>query len=119
MGAQNKVDDITITDSAIARIGKLIAEAKSSSHTSPMFRVSVSAGGCSGFQYEFALDEKDAKAHDIVIEQEGIKVVIDDISLSLIKGSELHYHEDLGSAAFVIINPNAKNSCGCGNSFSV
>jgi iron-sulfur cluster insertion protein len=119
MDTQNKASGITITDSAIARIRELVAGAEGDSQKRLMFRVSVNAGGCSGFQYEFALDGKDAKPHDVVIKREDIEVVIDDISLSLIKGSELHYHEDLGSAAFVIINPNAKNSCGCGNSFSV
>ena len=83
------------------------------------FRIMVKGGGCSGFQYEFDLDDSAIAASDIIIEHDGAKVVIDDISFGLLAGSTLNYVEDLASAGFEIKNPNATAKCGCGNSFSV
>jgi len=81
-------------------------------------RVSVSAGGCSGFQYGFALDEAVA-ADDLVIEAEGARVVIDAVSLDLLAGSELDWNEALIGAHFIVQNPQAVSGCGCGVSFAV
>jgi iron-sulfur cluster insertion protein len=81
-------------------------------------RVSVSGGGCSGFQYAFAL-ESGAQDDDRVFERDGATVVVDETSLDLLKGSELNFVEDLSGAFFQIRNPNAASSCGCGMSFSI
>lgn len=82
------------------------------------FRITVKGGGCSGFQYEFSLD--DAKgASDAIFAADGAEAVVDDISLDILKGSMLDYTEDLAQAGFSIKNPNATAKCGCGNSFSV
>ncbi|MFN0044725.1 MAG: iron-sulfur cluster insertion protein ErpA [Alphaproteobacteria bacterium] len=83
-----------------------------------IFRITVSGGGCSGFQYGFALDDK-INPEDAVFEREGVKVVVDDVSLELVKGSEVTWVEDLVGSYFKMTNPNAKSSCGCGTSFSI
>jgi iron-sulfur cluster insertion protein len=81
-------------------------------------RVSVSGGGCSGFQYGFALDDKDEDG-DIRIELDGAAVVVDGMSLMYVLGAELDYVEDFGGSYFKVKNPNASSSCGCGSSFAV
>jgi len=83
------------------------------------FRIQVKGGGCSGFQYEFALDDAPLTEADSVFSKDGAEVVIDDVSLGVIGGSTLDYTEDLSQAGFEIKNPNATAKCGCGNSFSV
>jgi iron-sulfur cluster insertion protein len=83
------------------------------------FRISVKGGGCSGFQYEFMLDDNTPASSDIVVEKNGAAVIIDEISLGLLGGAVLDYTEDLSQAGFEIKNPSATSSCGCGNSFSV
>lgn len=80
-------------------------------------RVAVEGGGCSGFQYEIDLDE--VKDGDLVLEGEGEKVVIDDVSLPFLAGAVINFSEELIGARFVIDNPNATSSCGCGTSFSM
>ena len=83
-----------------------------------MLRVAVTGGGCSGFQYNFALD--DARTDDdLVIEKDGVTVLVDPMSLDFLKGAEIDYVDDLIGAAFKIHNPNATSSCGCGTSFSI
>lgn len=83
-----------------------------------MLRVAVTGGGCSGFQYNFTLD--DARLDDdLVVERDGATVLIDPVSLDFLKGAELDFTDDLIGAAFKIHNPNATSSCGCGTSFSV
>jgi iron-sulfur cluster assembly accessory protein len=83
-----------------------------------MLRVAVTGGGCSGFQYNFTLD--DARMDDdLVLERDGATVLIDSVSLDFLKGAELDFTDDLIGAAFKINNPNATSSCGCGTSFSV
>jgi iron-sulfur cluster assembly accessory protein len=80
--------------------------------------VAVTGGGCSGFQYNFALD--DARTDDdLVIEKDGVTVLVDPMSLDFLKGAEIDYVDDLIGAAFKIHNPNATSSCGCGTSFSI
>jgi len=83
-----------------------------------MLRISVSGGGCSGFQYGFTFDDAVAQG-DLVVERDGAIVVIDETSLDLLGGSQIDYVEDMIGASFQIKNPIAKSSCGCGNSFSV
>ena len=83
-----------------------------------MLRVAVSAGGCSGFQYEFDLVE-DTDSQDLVLERDGARAVVDQISMLLLKGSQIDFVDELAGAQFRVVNPNAKSSCGCGVSFSL
>ena len=105
---------VTVTPRAARQIAKIIA----AEGAPKMLRLSVSGGGCSGFQYHFELDDK-AAGDDLVIEQDGIKVLIDATSLEFLQGAELDYADELIGAAFKVGNPNAKSSCGCGTSFSI
>jgi iron-sulfur cluster insertion protein len=83
-----------------------------------MLRITVSGGGCSGFQYGFSLDDQ-KNDDDRLFERDGVTVVIDEVSLDLLKGSEVDFVEDLIGSYFAIKNPNASSTCGCGSSFSV
>ena len=106
---------ISISASAARRLATLVAE---EANADLMLRVSVSGGGCSGFQYGFTFD---AARHedDATFERDGVRVVIDSVSLGLLAGAEIDFVEDLVGAAFQVRNPNATSSCGCGNSFAV
>jgi iron-sulfur cluster insertion protein len=106
----------SLSDAAAAQINAL---RQKEGDTSLRFRVTVKGGGCSGFQYEFSLDNASPGPQDIIFENHGAQVIVDDISLGVIKGSQLDYTEDLAQAGFAIKNPNATAKCGCGNSFSV
>ncbi len=106
---------LTITDSAARRIERL---REIEGNAALMLRVAVSGGGCSGFQYGFSLDDKIADG-DKTFEHAGARVVVDEVSLDLLKGSQVDYREDLGGAYFQVSNPNATSSCGCGASFSI
>lgn len=105
---------VTVT----ARAAKKIAEIIAAEGKPMMLRLSVTGGGCSGFQYKFDLDGTQA-GDDLVIEQGGIKVLVDSTSLEFLKGAELDYADELIGAAFKVNNPNAASSCGCGTSFSI
>ena len=83
-----------------------------------MLRVAVEGGGCSGFQYQFDLVDQ-AEPDDLTIERDGARALVDEVSLSLLKGSEIDFVDELAGAEFRIRNPNAKSSCGCGVSFSI
>ena len=83
-----------------------------------MLRVAVEGGGCSGFQYQFALVDA-AQPDDLRVEQDGAAALVDEMSLVLLKGSVIDYVDELAGAEFKIRNPNAKSSCGCGVSFSI
>lgn len=101
-----------------ARAARKIAEILKAEPQPTMLRVAVTGGGCSGFQYNFALD--DVKADDdVVLERDGAVVLIDSMSLDFLKGAEIDFTDDLIGAAFKINNPNAQSSCGCGTSFSI
>ena len=113
--ASNESTDIVITDNAAARIAKLI---EMEGNESLKLRIAISGGGCSGYQYGFSLDENIA-TDDRVFERSGVKVVIDDISLDLLDGSEIDYVDDLIGSYFQVRNPNATASCGCGTSFAI
>ena len=102
-----------VTDRAFARLAEiatLTGEARA-------LRVGVDGGGCSGFQYDIRLD--DATADDLVLEKDGQKVLVDSISLPFLENAVIDFTEELIGARFVIQNPNASSSCGCGTSFSM
>lgn len=106
---------VTITENAARRLAKLMAD---EGNDGLMLRVSVSGGGCSGFQYGFAFDDT-RQDDDTVFRRDGIAVVIDSVSLDLLAGAEIDFVEDLVGSSFQIRNPNAASSCGCGSSFSI
>lgn len=105
---------VTLAPGAAARVAAIAArQAKPA-----ILRLSVEGGGCSGFQYRFALDEAPA-ADDIVAETDGVRLVVDPVSLDLVAGAVVDYVESLGGSAFRVTNPQAASGCGCGSSFSV
>jgi iron-sulfur cluster insertion protein len=106
---------VELTDSAARRIAKILSEDE---YKGMMLRVSVSGGGCSGFQYGFTFDDTRGDT-DLVIQRDGATVLIDEVSLDLLNGAKIDFVEDLIGASFSIKNPQAKSSCGCGNSFAV
>ncbi|MEL7480542.1 MAG: iron-sulfur cluster insertion protein ErpA [Pseudomonadota bacterium] len=105
---------ITLTQSAANRIKAILAKQTDAT----MLRVSVDGGGCSGFSYKFDF-ESVAADDDLIVERDGAKVAIDEMSLEFLKGSEIDYATELIGSAFKINNPNATASCGCGTSFSI
>lgn len=105
--------DLTLTDSAAARISALCTE-----HQAGMVRLTVDGGGCSGFQYVFGFAQ-DADSGDTVISHNGARLVVDSVSIPFLDGSVLDYIDDLSGAHFKVRNPNAVSSCGCGTSFAV
>jgi iron-sulfur cluster insertion protein len=106
---------VSLSESAVKHIASLIS---AEGDASLMLRLSVSGGGCSGFQYGFTFDNA-VQVDDRVFERDGVKVVVDDTSLDLLSGAEIDFVEDLVGASFQVRNPNAKSSCGCGSSFSI
>jgi iron-sulfur cluster assembly accessory protein len=113
-GAPVSLADLTLSPAAAQRIHAI---GKTEGHP-VMLRVAVEAGGCSGFSYLFDLVES-AEADDHRIERDGAAALVDDISLALLKGSEIDFVDELAGAEFRVRNPNAKTSCGCGVSFSI
>ncbi len=105
---------VTLSASAARRINQLNAK----DGAAKMFRVTVSGGGCSGFQYGFQLDDR-LNDDDLTFERDGAVLVTDETSLDLIAGSEVDFVDDLMGAYFQVRNPNATSSCGCGTSFSI
>ena len=106
---------LELTESAAQRISELVA---ADGNPDLMLRLAVSGGGCSGFQYEFSLDDT-RTGEDVIIEAHGAKMVVDEISLGFLGGSQVDFVRELVGASFKINNPNATSSCGCGSSFSV
>jgi len=106
---------VGFSDSAAAKVKALVEEEK---NPNLKLRVSVDGGGCSGFQYGFAFDEN-INDDDTVIEKDGATMIVDVTSMQYLNGSEVDYLEGLEGARFVVNNPNAKSTCGCGSSFSV
>ncbi len=106
---------ISMTEAAARRIAAIIAD---EGDPNLKLRVTVSGGGCSGFQYGFALDT-DQAADDVAVMRDGVTLLVDQISLMYLTGSEIDFVDELIGAAFQIRNPNATSQCGCGTSFSV
>jgi iron-sulfur cluster insertion protein len=108
------INPLIFTDSAAEKVKKLIEEEK---HPALNLRVFITGGGCSGFQYGFTFDEK-VQDGDAEIANCGVKLLVDPMSIQYLRGAEIDYQEGLEGAQFVIKNPNAKTTCGCGSSFS-
>ncbi len=115
--AMNSISELarfSVSDRAAERVAEIVAaQARPAA-----LRVAVLAGGCSGFQYKFELDET-AQSDDLVVEVQGARVLVDSASMDLLAGSQLDYTDELMGAHFTIRNPNATSACGCGTSFAV
>jgi iron-sulfur cluster insertion protein len=111
----NMPPPLNFTDAAAVKVKELIEEEK---NPTLMLRVFVSGGGCSGFQYGFTFDEE-IQEGDTEIENGGVTLLVDPMSVQYLMGAEIDYREDLSGAQFIIRNPNAATTCGCGSSFSV
>ncbi|HEU5337716.1 MAG TPA: iron-sulfur cluster insertion protein ErpA [Sulfuricaulis sp.] len=105
---------LLFTDNAAKKVKELIEEEK---NPALMLRVFVSGGGCSGFQYGFTFEEK-AGEDDTRVEKDGVTLLIDPLSFQYLAGAEIDFQDSVQGAQFVIKNPNAKTTCGCGSSFN-
>ncbi|WP_066796437.1 iron-sulfur cluster insertion protein ErpA [Sphingomonas soli] len=106
--------DIALTASAAARVAAIAAKQAKPA----ILRLSVEGGGCSGFQYKFGMADAPAD-DDLVVEKDGVRLVVDSISLDLVRGSQVDFVDNLGGAHFAVTNPQAASGCGCGTSFSI
>lgn len=107
--------DISITDNCLIKIKDLIAE---ENNPNLKLRVFVQGGGCSGFQYGFTFDE-DQNEDDFIVTKDSVNFLVDSMSYQYLVGASIDYKEDVMGSQFVIKNPNAQSTCGCGSSFSV
>ena len=108
------MSEISLTENAAKRVAWIAAR----QHKPAILRLAVDGGGCAGFTYKFELADLPAE-DDAVAETDGVKLVVDPMSLDLVRGSAVDFVEVLGGAAFKVTNPNAASGCGCGSSFSV
>jgi iron-sulfur cluster insertion protein len=108
------VPEVIFTDSAAGKVRELLEE---ESNPALKLRVFVTGGGCSGFKYGFTFDENSEEG-DLRVEKGGVTLLIDPMSLQYLSGAEIDYKDDVNGAQFVIRNPNATSTCGCGSSFS-
>ncbi len=115
IGSATAPPPLVFTDAAARKVSELIDE---EDNPDLMLRVFVAGGGCSGFQYGFTFDEK-IEEGDSSVENQGVTLVVDPMSVQYLMGAEIDYKEDLQGAQFVIRNPNAATTCGCGSSFTV
>jgi iron-sulfur cluster insertion protein len=106
---------VIFTDAAAAKVSELITE---EDNPNLKLRVYISGGGCSGFQYGFTFDES-IEDGDSQVENQGVTLLVDPMSIQYLMGAEIDYKEDLQGAQFIIRNPNAQTTCGCGSSFTV
>lgn len=106
---------LVFTDAAARKVKQLIEE---EGNPNLKLRVYITGGGCSGFQYGFTFDET-AKQDDWVVENQGVCLLVDALSFQYLSGAEIDYSEGIEGAHFIIRNPNAQTTCGCGSSFSV
>jgi iron-sulfur cluster insertion protein len=106
--------DIALSSSAAARVAAIAGKQGKPA----ILRLSVDGGGCSGFQYRFGFAEA-AESDDTVAQTDGVRLVVDSVSLDLVRGCVVDYVESLGGAAFRVENPNAASGCGCGSSFAI
>ena len=118
MNSITELARFSVSDRAAERVAEIVASQMATGGRPAALRVAVLAGGCSGFQYKFELDET-AQPDDLVVEAHGARVLVDAASMDLLAGSELHYTDELMGAHFTVRNPNATSGCGCGTSFAV
>lgn len=107
--------NISFSDKAAAKVKNLLS---AEGDDSLRLRVFITGGGCNGFSYGFTFDE-DVAEDDAVVDNDGVSMVVDAMSYPYLEGSEVDYVEDLNGSQFVVANPNASATCGCGNSFSI
>jgi len=108
------MSEVELTPSAAARVAAIAAKQGKPA----ILRLSVDGGGCAGFQYKFGLADA-VESDDSVAEQDGVRLVVDSVSLDLVRGSAVDFVENMGGASFQVTNPNAASGCGCGTSFSI
>jgi iron-sulfur cluster insertion protein len=108
------MSEVELTPSAAARVAVIASKQGKPA----ILRLSVDGGGCAGFQYKFGLADA-VESDDIVAEESGVRLVVDAVSLDLVRGSAVDYVENMGGASFRVTNPNAASGCGCGTSFSI
>lgn len=106
---------LRLTEAAARKVRHLI---EAEGDPALLLRVYITGGGCSGFQYGFAF-ETSGEADDLIFEQHGVRLAVDPLSLQYLEGAEIDFREDLMGAQFVVRNPNARTTCGCGSSFAV
>lgn len=111
----NETSPVALSVSAAKRIATLI---ELQGNPDLKFRIAVNGGGCSGFQYDFNLVDS-ANDDDLVVERDGVTMLVDGLSVMYLAGSEVDFVEELAGSMFVVKNPNATASCGCGSSFAV
>jgi iron-sulfur cluster assembly accessory protein len=111
---KHAIQPVTLTERAAERIAEILKQEPQNT----VLRLAVTGGGCSGFQYDFCLDDSRAN-DDLLIARGGAMVIIDPVSLDFLKGSEIDFVDEMIGASFKVRNPNATASCGCGTSFSV
>lgn len=111
----NNEPTVSMTHNAVQQLEKLIAE---KAKTDLMLRVYVQGGGCSGFQYGFQFEEK-SENDDLEFERDGVKLLVDSMSFQYLVGSEIDFIDDLMGTRFIVSNPNAATTCGCGSSFAI
>lgn len=111
----NDKTPVTLSENAAKRINTLV---QSQGNENLKFRITINGGGCSGFQYDFALVEE-SKDDDLVVKRDGATMLVDGLSIMYLMGSEVDFTEELAGSMFVVKNPNATASCGCGSSFAV
>jgi len=108
------MSDVELTPSAAARVAAIASKQGKPA----ILRLSVDGGGCAGFQYKFGLADT-VESDDTIAEQDGVRLVVDSVSLDLVRGSAVDFIENMGGASFRVTNPNAASGCGCGTSFSI
>ena len=114
LGFMTETADISLSPSAAARVAAIAARQGKPA----ILRLAVEGGGCAGFQYRFGLADEVA-GDDFTVATDGVTLVVDEVSLDLVRGSVVDFVESLGGAAFQVTNPNAASGCGCGTSFSI
>ncbi len=108
------MSEVELTSAAAARVATIAGKQGKPA----ILRLAVDGGGCAGFQYKFGLADA-VESDDTIAEQDGVQLVVDAVSLDLVRGSAVDYVENMGGASFRVTNPNAASGCGCGTSFSI
>ena len=107
--------DISISEAAVGRVNQLL---KNRDNPDLMLRIYIQGGGCSGFQYGFQFDDQ-VQEDDVAVEHSGIRMLVDMLSLQYLGGAEIDFKDDIMGSRFLVNNPNATTTCGCGSSFSI